>query len=216
LEHSFRIADEFVHRDLNDHNSRGGLAMAGISLGGILRRSDASRALEVYDHTLRHLAETPGDEHLQRLEITLLAGSSYALRSLGRMADARHRLDAALQRLRQLKMYPADTIDPGSAVEETLQAVAMDEAAGNHLAAAIAQYQELLDHIPPANSEPSLEDAVRLSTIYTSAAGLYLRAGDPLRASELTARRMELWRAWERKLPNNPFVLRQIAARSVN
>lgn len=216
LEHSFRIADEFVHRDLNDHNSRGGLAMAGISLAGILRRSDAARALEVYDHTLGHLAETPGDEHLQRFEITLLAGSSYALRSLGRAADARHRLNAALQRLRQLKMYPADKIDPGSSVDETLQAVAMDEAAGNHLAAAIAQYRELLDHIQAGNSASSIEDAVRLSTIYTSAASLSLRAGDALRASELRARRMELWRAWERKLPDNAFVLRQIAARSIN
>ncbi len=30
-------------------------------------------------------------------------------------------------------------------------------------------------------------------------------------ASTLEARRLELWRHWERKLPNNPFVLRQLA-----
>ena len=215
LEHSFQIADEFVHRDRNDHNSRGGLAMAGISLAGILRRSDAARALQVYDHTLRHLAETPDDEHLERFEITLLAGSSDALRSLGRLADARQRVDAALQRLRHLKMYPAERIEFGSPAEETLQALALNEAAANHPAAAVAEYQKLLDHIQPV-SDSSLEDAVSLSSIYDRAAGLYLRAGDPVRAAELKTRGLELWRAWQRKLPGNSFVLRQIAASPAN
>lgn len=216
LDHSFRIADEFVHRDLNDHNSRGGLAMAAITMAAILRRSDAARALEVYDHTLRHLAETPGDQHLQRFEISLLAGSSYALRSLGRRADARQRLDAAFQRMQQLKIYPADKIDPGSQADEALQARAADEAGANHLGAAIAGYRQLLDRIQPAGSKSSLEDAVRLSNIYNAASALSQRDGDAVRASQLQARRLDLWRAWETRLPGNPFVLRQIAAKSTN
>lgn len=28
----------------------------------------------------------------------------------------------------------------------------------------------------------------------------------------MTAKSLELWRRWERTLPNNPFVLRQLAA----
>jgi len=57
LDQAFQIADAFVHRDLNDHSFRGSLAMAGIAMGDILRHSDPRRALEIYDHTLRHLAE---------------------------------------------------------------------------------------------------------------------------------------------------------------
>src|SRR5262249_17249616 len=80
LDRAFRIADEFVHGDANDHTYRGNLAMAGIPLAGIHSHSDAARALEIYDHTLRHLAEAGGDVHLERFEVNLLAGSTYSLR----------------------------------------------------------------------------------------------------------------------------------------
>jgi serine/threonine protein kinase/tetratricopeptide (TPR) repeat protein len=217
LDHAFQIADEFVHRDPNDHASRGSLAMAGISMGAILRHSDARRALETYDHTLRHLAEASNDAHLQRFEVNLLAGSSYALRKLGRGSEARQRLEKALERLKQLKSYPADKITLESEAAETLQALADDETDKGNLARAIEIYQNLLKQVEPTESDPefNVEDAVRLSTICASAANLYRRAQQADQASALEARRLAMWRQWDRKLPNNPFVQRQLATQPI-
>jgi serine/threonine protein kinase len=215
LDRAFRSADEYVHRDPNDHSSRGNLAMAGISMANILRHTDARRALDIYDHTLRHLAEAQNDVHLQRFEVNLLAGSSYALRQLGRGSEARQRLEAALERLKQLKFYPADKIDLGSEAADTLRALADFEADNGNLPRAIEMYQKLLTQIEPTESDPefNLEDAVHLSTICNSAAILYRRSRHVDQASALEARRLEVWRRWDRKLPNNPFVRRQLAAK---
>ena len=215
LEQAFQIADAFVHRDPNDHSSRGNLAMAGDSMADILRHTDPRRALDIYDHTLRHLSEVANDRHLQTYEVRLLAGSSYALRELGREGEAHQRIESALDRLKQLKLYPSDNVDLGSETEVALRAFADDQAYNGNVTAAIAQYQDLLKRIAPVETDPEFnaEDAVRLSTICSSLAALYRRAGDADKASELEARRLEIWRQWDRKLPNNPFVQRQLAVK---
>jgi tetratricopeptide (TPR) repeat protein len=212
LDQAFRIADERVHLDANDHESRGGLATAGIPLAGILSRSDAARALEIYDHTLRHLAEVGGDVHLERYEVNLLAGSSYPLRQVGRFDEARRHVEMAFERLKHLKFYPAEKIYPGSEAQETLQALADYEADRGNLPRALSMYQELLEKIQPAKSgrAPGLNDAVHLSNIYSAAAALYRDAGQVAAADALQARRRDLWRQWDLQLPNNAFVQRQL------
>ena len=213
LEQAFQIADAFVHRDLNDHSSRGNLAMAGISMGDILRHSAPRRALEIYDHTLRHLAEAPGDTHLERFEVNLLAGSSYALRRLGRREEAKRRLADAMDHLKRLGLYPSDKIDLESEAEVTLRAIADDQADSGNVTAAIDQYQNLLNRVDPVETDPDFnaEDAVHLSTICSSLAALHSRAGHADQAAALDNRRAEIWRQLDRKLPNNPFVQRQLA-----
>jgi hypothetical protein len=57
-----------------------------------------------------------------------------------------------------------------------------------------------------------LRDAAKLSRLYEASAGLYRRAGQTVRAESMETRRLELWRHWDRKLPNNAFVRRQLAA----
>jgi tetratricopeptide (TPR) repeat protein len=152
LESAFQMADEFVHRDQNDHSSRGALAMAGIPMADILRHSDARRALDVYDHTLRHLAETPGDAHLQRYEVQLLAGSSYPLRQLGRANEARQRIDKAREKLKELKFDPEE-IELGSEMEETYRALADNEAAsGNLPQVSTRSYSSKSDHPRPTKN----------------------------------------------------------------
>jgi hypothetical protein len=59
---------------------------------------------------------------------------------------------------------------------------------------------------------PDLENAPRLSRAYEALARLYRRTGDVGKADSMQARRVELWQNWDRKLPNNPFVRRQIEA----
>jgi len=215
LQRSFNIADGFAHQDPNDQGSRGRLAMGGIWLGNLLRRSNSSSALAVYDHILRHLAEIKNNASFQRYEVGALAGSSYALRALGRFAEARQRLDGALERLRQLKMYPAEKINPGLEVDWALSATAAHEDSTGNLVRALEIYQELLDKVEATGpkAESILQDAVPLSRIYAAKAALHRRAGQADLASALEERRIELWRHWERQLPNNPFVLRQLAAK---
>jgi hypothetical protein len=53
---------------------------------------------------------------------------------------------------------------------------------------------------------------VELSRIYRSMAALQRRNERIDLAAGLDARRLELWQHWDRKLPGNAFVHRQIAA----
>lgn len=213
LNRAFESADTFVHRDPKDSAFRGTLAMAAMSIGRILRNSDAARALEIYDHTLRHLAEIKLDTHLQRFQVQLLAGSSDPLRRLGRTGEASARLQAAFEILKQLNFYPAEQIYPGSELQEALQSEADFQADGN-LAGALKAYQDLIDRLQPARAglPPGLSDAVGISAVYRSAAALYRRAGRDDAARALDARRRGLWQQWNRTLAGNAFVRRQLAA----
>jgi tetratricopeptide (TPR) repeat protein len=211
LSRAFEIADGFVHKDSEDQASRGRLAMAGIDLADILRHKDPARALDFYDHTLRHLGEIQNNTSFQRYEVEVLAGSSYALRQLGRPAEARQRLDSAFARLGELKLYPSKEIEAGSEADKGLSALGDLEAEAGNITHAIRTYQELLDRIGSgAKPETRLRDAVDLSRIWSSMAVLYRRTGNPTTASELDGRRMALWQQWRGKLPNNPFLLQQI------
>jgi tetratricopeptide (TPR) repeat protein len=212
LQRAFRTADDLVHQDPNDQSSRGFLAMGGIKLADILRHSDAPRAVAVYDHTLRHLAEVTNNPSFRRYEVNALAGSSYALRRLGRVVEARQRLDAAFERLTQLKLYPSSRVELGSEAEETLRALADYEAGNGSLPRAIEIYRKLLDQIQASKPTPetSLADTLGLSKIYRAEALLQRRVGQADLASTLEARRRDLWQHWDRKLLHNAFVRCQL------
>jgi tetratricopeptide (TPR) repeat protein len=210
---AFQITDEIVHQDANDAQSRGSLAAKGRFLANLLRQSDPQAAIDVYNHLLRHLAEVKNNPRFRRLEVYSLAESTYALHRLRRSAEARQRLDAAFARLRELKLYPADRIALGSESELTVQASVDLEAGLGNLARALEIARQLVEDVLRSKPEPeqSLTDASRLSGLYRGVADLERRAGHPDRASALEARRRHLWQHWDRKLPNNAFVLRQLA-----
>jgi hypothetical protein len=52
----------------------------------------------------------------------------------------------------------------------------------------------------------------KLASLYQSLASLYRRTGDTAKAETMAAQRIDLWRQWDRKLPNNTFVRRQLQA----
>jgi tRNA A-37 threonylcarbamoyl transferase component Bud32/tetratricopeptide (TPR) repeat protein len=216
LERAFSIADSFVHRGPDDQHPRARLAMAGLGMAEILRHSDARRALEIYDHVLHHLAEIRDNSAFRRYGVSALAGSIYPLRRLGRTAEARQRLDAAFERLRQLKVYPAEKIKPGSEPDEALCALADYEAGNGNIPKAIGIYEELLEKIQAAklNPETNLLDAVDMSRVYSALVDLHRRARQPDAAAVLEARRLELWRHWDARLPHNNFVRRKLDAAS--
>lgn len=149
----------------------------------------------------------------RRDEVRALAASTYALHGLGRGKEVRARLDAAFARLAELKLHPTDRVEPGSEADDALRALADHEAAGGNVSRATEIYRKLLDQISAAKPRPEekLADAAELSSLYASLAVLERRGGSGDRASELAARRAQLWQGWARKLGDNPFVLRQLA-----
>ena len=80
---------------------------------------------------------------------------------------------------------------------------------------AIQIYQELVGRLEAGGLRPEiiLSDGVVLSYTWESMAALYRRSGRADLAFALESRRQDLWRQWDRKLPNNPFVLRQLATK---
>jgi tetratricopeptide (TPR) repeat protein len=214
LERAFQLSEELARRDPNDASSRGHLAYAGNRLAGVLRDSDPQRALAIYDHTVLRLGEIQSNRKARRDEVKSLAGSTYPLRSLGRVSEAKQRLDAAFALLKQLKAYPQEKIDLGSEAEITVRALADLEAGDGNVARALEIYRKLLAQVLAAQPKPEtlLQDAADLSRLYETMVPLYRRSGHVDEASALEKKRLELWQQWDRKLPKNAFVLRKLAS----
>jgi hypothetical protein len=204
--------DNFVRLDENDSFSRMDLGRYGNRLARVLRHSDPGRAAAILETVLHRLAEVTNDPQARRIEINALTASTYPLRQMGRADEARARLDAAFARLSELKLYPAEQIQPGSEADHALRARAEYEAGSRNISKAIETYQHLLDRILASKPEPDsrLIDALRIATVYRAMALLHRRAGMTGLAATLAARDLELWRRWDQKLPNNSFVRRQL------
>jgi len=182
----------------------------------MIRDWDPSRALDIYDHTLRHLIEVKNNRNIRLLEASALAGSAYPLQRLGRAAEARKRLDAAFECLRQIDAYPAKKLKPISRPEEVVRALADFEAESGNVSKATEIYRRLLGELLASNPHPErdLEDAVGLSRVYAPLASLYRRAGQPELAERVEMKRLELWQHWNTQLPNNEFLRRQLSSAS--
>jgi tetratricopeptide (TPR) repeat protein len=214
LQEAFDALESFAQTDGNNYESRTTIATAGRYLADLLRRTNPQRAQEVYDHSLLRVREVPGDVAARRLEALLLAGSSYTARSMHRETDARARIEAAFRLLRDTGDYPAAVLNPGSEADITVRALADHDADTGRLSQAIKRYQELRRSLLASNPDArsDLPNAVSLTTLDASLAALLSRAGAADQAAALDAGNREIWRHWDRQLPNNPFVLRELAA----
>jgi tetratricopeptide (TPR) repeat protein/predicted Ser/Thr protein kinase len=214
---AFQLAYDELERSARDepkdYHVRTALAEPGRYLGDVLRHRDPKRALEVYDHSLMRIREVPDDVTARRSEALLLAGSSHAARRLHHEDDARARIGAALRLLRDTRDYPAETIKPGREADITLSALADDYAETGQPLKAIDTWKELLRRIMASNpdTQNNLVNAVHISRVYRSLAALLGRVGRKDEAGTLAARRVELWQHWDRRLPDNPFIKRQLA-----
>jgi predicted Ser/Thr protein kinase/tetratricopeptide (TPR) repeat protein len=210
---AFQAVEENARNEPKDHLSRDHLAEWGLYLGNVLRRSSSKQALAVYDHGLMRIREVPGDIQARRREASLLAASSYPARRLHREGDARDRIDAAFRLLRGTKDYPAEMIQPGSEADNAARALADHYAETGDLNQAIDAYRDLRARIMKSNPDlrNNLLDAAQISGLDGALAVLLRRVGRTDEAASLDQNRLDLWRHWDRKLPNNPFVQRQIA-----
>jgi serine/threonine-protein kinase len=212
LQRAFDLLEEWTQNEPEDAWSRILFGSLGREFGDVWRLRDPRRALAVYDHALRRLREVENYPEARRGEVEILAGSSHALRALNRVNQARERIDAAFGLLREIGDYPAGRITPFSAAYEALRA------SGDHLSEtgqprqALKVYEDLLAEVTASKPDArnDLRHALAFSQIYGSIAVLYRRAGQRDRGNELAALRLDLWRHWDHKLPNNGFVRRQL------
>jgi tetratricopeptide (TPR) repeat protein/predicted Ser/Thr protein kinase len=213
LQKAFDLAEDLARRDADDYDSRAYVGMAGRELGDVLRDNNPARALNVYDHALTRLAEIHNPK-ARRDSVWPLTGSSYALRRLHRPAESKRRIDTAFQVLRDLKAYPTKSISLGDETDAALRALGDYYAETGQTTAAIATYQELFQGILASHPQPmtDLRHANGLSRIYIDLGSLERRAGNVAQANTLDQQRLELWRYWDKKLPNNSFVQHQLSA----
>jgi len=213
LEKDFELAEEMARRDPHDYSSRSYVSMAGRELGDLLRDRKPARALAIYDQARRRLQEVPNNAKARQDEVWILAGSAYALRRLGRNQEAQARIDAAMSILANLRLYPAASVSLGEESDVTLRARADHLAATGRTAAAVAAYEDLRSKVLASEPQPrtDLRHANSLSRLYRDLGDLYRRSGRNSEADALLRERLDLWRHWDGKLPDNPFVRRQLS-----
>ena len=214
FQEAFKALEESAKNEPKDYQDRIALAEPGLYLGNVLRHSNPARALEVYDNALIRIREVPNDIMARRKEACVLASSSYAARRIHHEKDAKARIDAAFRLLRETKDYPTEKIKPGGEADTAVRALADDYAETGQHDRAIEVYEELRRKVMISNADEQndLLNAVYLSRLDASLASLLRRAGRTEEAIALEGNRLNLWRHWGSKLPNNPFVQRQLAA----
>jgi tetratricopeptide (TPR) repeat protein/predicted Ser/Thr protein kinase len=216
LQEAFDIIEGLAKQDPDDANSRSLFQSAGREMGSILGHHQPERALAVFNHALSRLREVKNNVKARRGEAQLLAASSYPLRRVNRVNEARLQIDNALQILRETKDYPADRIELDDELDTVLRGWADHLAETGQPQRAAEVYQELLDKIMASHPDPQndLRNATSLAHIYETLAALHLRNGRAEPAQAMSAVRLELWQNWNRKLPQNPFIRKQLDAAS--
>jgi tetratricopeptide (TPR) repeat protein/tRNA A-37 threonylcarbamoyl transferase component Bud32 len=218
FQQAFDISEGTAKRDPNDASSRILFVQDGRELGNILRHRYPERALAVFDHALDRLGEIKNNVKARRGEAQLLAASSYPLRNLKRFGEAQQRIDKAFEILRQTRDYPADTIRTTDESETVVRALADQLAETGQLERATIMYQELLTRLMASQPDPEhdLLHASALSRIYAALTRLYLRQNRSEQAKAPSASRLKIWQTWDRKLPNNSFIQKELALASAS
>ena len=212
LQKALDLNEEFARKDRVDTASRGRVATTARELGDVLRDRDPQRALAVYELGIQRIGKAPISKAAHRERAELLAKSAYPLRRLHHSPEAGLRIDAALAILRQTNDYPSGHISLGGPVYSVVRAQADHEADTGHPQRALELYGGLLAKAEDADPKMNLQHAARISQILGAMARLDERLGRHALASQIAARRFDLWRDWNRRLPNNVYVRRQIEA----
>jgi hypothetical protein len=209
---AFDLVDGMAAKDPNDFSFRDRLGTAGQQLGDVLRHSDPARALAIYDRTLARLREIKQGGSARRQEARILAHSSYPLRSLHRTAEAKQRIDAAFDLLRPLGEDASVRATMGGEWDNAMRAKADYEAEIGHPQQARATLLDLQSNLLAAHPSPEtdLRHANDMSSLYEALAHLDARLGNYQEARAFETRRTGLWRQWDRKLPGNPYIRRQM------
>src|SRR5439155_12775990 len=93
FQQAFDAIEEIAKKDSNDASGRILFIQVARELGNILNRKNPEGALSVFDHALLRVREVKNNARARRGEAQLLAASSYPLRSLHRIPEARQHID---------------------------------------------------------------------------------------------------------------------------
>jgi tetratricopeptide (TPR) repeat protein len=204
LQKDFDTMESLAAQNPNDSTSRDRLGTAARTLAPILlAQAEPAQALAVYDRAIQRLREVPRSVKARRDEAQALAGSAAVLRRLHRVPDAALRLASAQQLLIDTKDYPATTIVPGGQVDVVLRALAQHQADTGHADKARETYRSILKGMLASQPDPDhdLRQANDLSHIYQAL------------GTEYDGDREAIWKKWQQKLPNNPYVSKQLSER---
>ena len=205
LQRAFKIADGRVHQDPNDENTRGKLEMAGYPLASILRHSDPRRRSRF---TTTRFGIWPKSRAIRMCSFIRRARWPAPAIRCGSWAARRkpvRRLEAAFKILLELKMYPADEIGLGTGAHRALAAQADYEAATGNVARARSQtLPGIAGPDRPGQAGTGKQSGRRDGPVghLRGMAAVERQAGHvPSWRRRLDARRLDLWRGWEKKLP---------------
>jgi hypothetical protein len=214
LERSVAVSRKLMSADAKDHNARVDFVQSETRLADLLQQTHPARALKLIDEAWEVIRAEPEGSFLRVEYMTRAAAeSTYALRALGRAAEARRRLAQV-----RAMFYPRETpetlpLTPHGPAEELLRAEAEMDAAAGDPRKAIATYRLQLRKFEAGGYRPwdSLTDALALSFRQARLGQLCRLALDAAAADRYAADRIALWRHWNRALPGNPLVLHQLA-----
>jgi serine/threonine-protein kinase len=214
LQQNLDMTEEMAAKDPRDSASRGRVGTSARELGKILVDRDPARALKVFDLGIARLSEAGKNLNTRREKAVLLAKSSDPLRRLGRTVEARARLDTALKMLVETKDYPSNRVQLGGPAYWVVRALGDFEAGTGQPGRALAVYDQLLAEIMASqpNALDDLRDAPKLSRVYEALTVLNRRMGSPGKAAAMNSQRVTIWRHWEQKLPDNPYIRRELNA----
>lgn len=213
FERSMALVRPLIQKDPADFNARLDFALPALRLARILRDRDPARALAVYSETLAVMTAAPQTASRRKAYlIRALAGSSFALRRLGREPEARAKIAEA----RALDACGAGkaVAGPSSHCEALEIAAAEAEAAAGRPGRAIEIYRRLLADFDREGAKPreDLADGLAYSLKYARLEELLAAPGTAAEAAGYRRQRRELWLHWAARLPGNTFVATQLAA----
>lgn len=213
LEKAARIGEELVARNPNDALIRMAVSTDLYRLADALNGSDPERAIALLESAAVTLDRVEDNKRSIREQVKCRAAAAEALVRLGRKDAARRHLDSAFSLLGKLGTYPAKRIELCEEACLTLRARGRFESETGRLAEAAGTFRELLAAFQDADAKPerSLDQSLDYAEIQSALAGVLDRSGDAAGSAEMLARRNALWREWERKLPGNGFVRRQLS-----
>jgi tetratricopeptide (TPR) repeat protein len=214
LERAYALMSDAVERDPNETQSRFMATTTLRTFAAIVRHRDPDRALQFYERALTLSRQIANNARARRDEVSAHAGAARTLTAMARFGEARRHLARAFEQLAMLKLYPAASISAGSEAYFALRARAELEAASGDPARAADTLTGLLDAVVASDAKPdtNLLDAFDVALIHSDLATVHRRAGREDLATAANARRRDLWSQWQRRLPANPFVQRQLAA----
>ncbi|MBL8233638.1 MAG: serine/threonine protein kinase [Bryobacterales bacterium] len=209
FQNSLTLLRRFMREDPNDNDVRVDFAMGGVKLARILTNSDPQAALALFDEVYQTMYNAPKNAGRRKDYLTRAgAGSTYALRKLGRNAEAKARIQRVREEVWGGQDYAKTPFGPTGAQESLMRAEADQKESEGRLNDATALYRKMVECILKSDFQPrsDLTDGFNLSARIARLEELLRKTGQVAEADLLLGRRMELRAHWLKRRPAEPLI----------